>query len=484
MTPDQIQAIIERTRERCKIRHPFSYDVKNGEIVDGDEYANGFDYFIRNVFSASFISSGGLIYGKYIRDVAVEMNDYQWTMDISARDHFKSTRLYACVMYDIFCSEQDIECHYFSYMSSMSAYHIAKIKKMISENPFFTDIIDKSFGALASIRVINHYGKIYSCVPQGLLTFKRGIHAERVYIDDPLKDPENKLAPRAILQVNNVMKMEIFPMIKKGGHCRIVGTPQTNVDFFFDENMCSRYHRTIKPAIVDEAKKIALFPEWKDYDELCRIRHIIGEKPFNQEYMTKPSYTEDAYIERARLMKVVDKDLEECKNYNGDYDVVGGMDLGKKAHPSHLVLYERRRDNETGKWKYKQLLSKWFDGVDYSDQLTQVKMLVEQFKVVKLRYDNTRAEFEAFAEQGILPACMEPVVFGMRKNQEMAVSLDTVVKEERVRMLDDTRQIDQILQVNSELQAVESPLGHGDSFWSNALALYEPVERRPHFDMV
>jgi len=484
MTPQQIKAIIDRTRKRCLITHPFSYDGKTGEVVEGDQYANGFDYFIRNVFSASFRSSGGLVYGKYIRDVAQEMVDYKWTMDISARDHFKSTRLYACVMYDIFTTTTDLECHYFSYMSSMACYHIAKIKKLIAENPFFAECIDRSYGSLSTIRMINTNGATYTAVPEGLLTFKRGIHAERVYIDDPLKDPENKLAPRAILQVNQVMKMEIFPMIKKDGHCRIVGTPQTNVDFFFDENMCQRYHRTIKPAILDEAKKIALFPEWKSYDELCKIRSIIGEKPFNQEYMTKPSYTEDAYIERSRLMAVVDKDLTEPKAYREGYDVVGGMDLGKKAHPSHIALYERRRDNATGKWRYTQLVSKWLDGVDYINQLDIVKDLIDRFHVIKLRYDNTRAEFEAFAEQGILPPCMEPVVFGMRKNQEMAVSLDTVIKEQRVRMLDDVRQIDQILQVNSELQAVESPMGHGDSFWSNAMALYEPIELGTHFDMV
>ena len=122
--------------------------------------------------------------------------------------------------------------------------------------------------------------------------------------------------------------------------------------------------------------------------------------------------------------------------------------------------------------------------MDYIDQLRSVELLVEKFGVVKLRYDNTRAEFEAFAEQGILPRCMEPVVFGLRKNQEMAVSFDTVVKEQRVAMIDDDRQIDQILQVNSELQAVQSPLGHGDSFWSNALALYEPIERGGHFDVL
>jgi len=40
------------------------------------------------------------------------------------------------------------------------------------------------------------------------------------------------------------------------------------------------------------------------------------------------------------------------------------------------------------------------------------------------------------------------------------------------------RQIDQILQVNNELQAIESAMGHGDSFWSNAMALWEERENR------
>ena len=72
---------------------------------------------------------------------------------------------------------------------------------------------------------------------------------------------------------------------------------------------------------------------------------------------------------------------------------------------------------------------------------------------------------------------MKPVQFNVKTNNAMAVSLNTIVRENRCALIDDVRQIDQLLQVNNDLQAIESPQGHGDSFWSNALALWEEKER-------
>ena len=449
----EMKAMIELTKRACKAE-------------------GGFKFFIENVFAKSFEK---FVNGEYISNVAKRMEANDWTMDVTARDHFKSTRLYAEIMYDIFTADKNIEGHYFSYNLSMSSYHLAKVKQLIACNPYYQHITNLNRKSASTIDFYNGKARVW-IVPEGLLSFKRGIHADRIYIDDPLKDPENKLAPTVIYRINNVIKVEIFPMVNRNGKCRIVGTPQTNHDFFFDEDLRGKFSVSIKPAIVDEVNGIAVFPEWKSYAELVEIRNTIGEKPFNQEYMAKPSYTEDSYIERKKLMAVVDKDLKPQKAYMDDYDVVGGFDIGKKAHPSHIALYERRRDNESGKWVYKQLLTKWLDHVDYKDQLDIVKNLCEDFRVSRMLYDNTRSEFEAFAEQGLLPRCMEAVVFGMRKNQEMAVSFETVIKEERCTMINDTRQIDQILQVNADLQCVESPMGHGDSFWSNALALYEPKE--------
>ena len=435
----------------------------------------GLTWFIKHIFSKSF-DKGTFIYGNYIDEVAKRMSDDAWTMDISARDHFKSTRLYAEIMYDIFTTDKDIECHYFSYQQGMSAYHLSKLKKMIEANPFFKGFIDLSPTALSAINYFNGQAT-YHAMPEGLLSFKRGIHAERIYIDDPLKDPENKLAPTVIYKINNIIKTEMFAMVKKGGICRVVGTPQTNNDFFFDEQLQRKFSVAIRPAIVDEAKKIVIFPEWKSYEELCEIRDTIGDKAFNQEYMTKPSYSESSYIERKDLQAVVDASLAQATKYEGNNDVVAGFDIGKKAHPAHLAIYERWTDKEDGKYHYRQLMSKWFDGVEYKEQLDYLLWAIDNYRIDVLRYDNTRGEFEGFEEQGLLHRCMKPVQFNVKTNNAMAVSLNTIIREQRCTMIDDVRQIDQLLQVNNDLQAIESPQGHGDSFWSNALAMWEEKER-------
>lgn len=435
----------------------------------------GLPWFIKHIFSKSF-DKGTFIHGNYIDEVAKRMSDNAWTMDISARDHFKSTRLYAEIMYDIFTTDKDIECHYFSYQQGMSAYHLSKLKKMIEANPFFKGFIDLSPMALSAINYFNGQAT-YHAMPEGLLSFKRGIHAERIYIDDPLKDPENKLAPTVIYKINTIIKTEMFAMVKKGGICRVVGTPQTNNDFFFDEQLQRKFSVAIRPAIVDEAKKIVIFPEWKSYEELCEIRDTIGDKAFNQEYMTKPSYSESSYIERKDLQAVVDASLAQATKYEGNNDVVAGFDIGKKAHPAHLAIYERWTDKADGKYHYRQLVSKWFDGVEYKEQLDYLLWAIENYRIDVLRYDNTRGEFEGFEEQGLLHRCMKPVQFNVKTNNAMAVSLNTIIREQRCTMIDDVRQIDQLLQVNNDLQAIESPQGHGDSFWSNALAMWEEKER-------
>ena len=435
----------------------------------------GLPWFIKHIFSKSF-DKGTFIHGNYIDEVAKRMSNDAWTMDISARDHFKSTRLYAEIMYDIFTTDKDIECHYLSYQQGMSAYHLSKLKKMIEANPFFKGFIDLSPTALSAINYFNGQAT-YHAMPEGLLSFKRGIHAERIYIDDPLKDPENKLAPTVIYKINNIIKTEMFAMVKKGGICRVVGTPQTNNDFFFDEQLQRKFSVAIRPAIVDEAKKIVIFPEWKSYEELCEIRDTIGDKAFNQEYMTKPSYSESSYIERKDLQAVVDASLAQATKYEGNNDVVAGFDIGKKAHPAHLAIYERWTDKEDGKYHYRQLVSKWFDGVEYKEQLDYLLWAIDNYRIDVLRYDNTRGEFEGFEEQGLLHRCMKPVQFNVKTNNAMAVSLNTIIREQRCTMIDDVRQIDQLLQVNNDLQAIESPQGHGDSFWSNALAMWEEKER-------
>ncbi len=66
----------------------------------------------------------------------------------------------------------------------------------------------------------------------------------------------------------------------------------------------------------------------------------------------------------------------------------------------------------------------------------------------------------------------------------MATVFSDRVTHGSVSLLDDPRQTNQMLAVNNNLQAIESPQGHGDSFWSVAMALPERVEEQEAFVVV
>lgn len=380
---------------------------------------------------------------------------------------------------------RDIEGWYFSYNTDLSSYHLKKLKGMIKRNPFFVDTHDDKAQA-EGILAYQRNGNTYTNAPAGLLAFKRGIHADRIYVDDPLRDPENKLAPTVILKINRVISTEIYPMVNKGGRCRVVGTPQTNDDFFYDKSLQNKWDVQIRDAMVDEPNRIALWPEFTSFDELEDIRNTIGEKTFNQEYRAKPAYSEDSRISRELITSVIDTSLQPAIEYIGENDVVAGMDIGKHRHPSHMAVFERvelRQTDNEGRpmYTYKQLYSKWFDGMNYNQQWEHLLDVVTLYNIDVLRYDNTRGEFEAFYEKATPQQknILQPVVFGLKNKNAMAAEIEALMTSKRITLLNDKRQTSQVLAVTSDLNAFETDEGHGDSFWSIGLATKQEKEKAP-----
>lgn len=376
----------------------------------------------------------------------------------------------------------NFEAHYFSYEQNMSGYHIEKIKKLIKPNPYFaaaTDLKPMADSVGAWTWDGDHQ---VTLDPKSLLSFKRGIHPEWIAVDDPFQDPENKLEPTTILKINDVFKKQILDMPKVGGELHVVGTAQTPQDFFFDTSIMRRFAVTIQPAIVSEAEKIALWPEHMDFEELMERREERGAKVFAQEYLCSPVYTEDAWLEETEVKEAVNPEL---KNYSAlkkgltfKGDITAGFDIGRKRHPSHLAVFE------TIKGVSKQIASIWMDGWDYTNQSgefepnhpTQFEYLLlakEHFGIDRLLYDGTRGEFDSIADAGRMPKEFEPVIFTKKRMIAMATAMNDRFTQHTVQLVDDPRQQNQLLAVNNNLQAVESPQGHGDSFWSVALALPE-----------
>jgi phage FluMu gp28-like protein len=299
-----------------------------------------------------------------------------------------------------------------------------------------------------------------------MLSFARGLHGDVFYIDDPFQDPENKLNITVIDKINERFRTNIMSMPKRDGELHVVGTPQTQQDFFFDRDTTARFTIKITPAIISFKDKIVLWPEWMSFSEHMLKKRELTARIYNQEYMCSPVYSEYSYFKKEDIDRCINRKLNNLKELKTNNDVVLGWDLGKKNHPSHIAIFEKRRN------RLIQTYTKFLDGVDYTEQVQLVKELWDRFGITRGRYDDTRGELEAFKEQYKLPHMLEGINFTQKTKYEMATSFARYIENEEIELIPDRRQIEQIMLVDNDLKAIETPDGHGDSFWSIALACY------------
>jgi hypothetical protein len=117
-------------------------------------------------------------------------------------------------------------------------------------------------------------------------------------------------------------------------------------------------------------------------------------------------------------------------------------------------------------------------------QVQYVKEALKAFGIDFLHYDATRGELDTLKEAKKLPEEIEGVIFTKKRMVSMATVLSDQVTHGSVKLLDDPRQTNQMLAVNNNLRAIESPQGHGNSFWSVCLALPEREEQQEAFVVV
>lgn len=398
----------------------------------------------------------------------------------------KSVTLYALFMWHLLkyrYKRKNLECHYFSYKGNMASYHVGSpknednIKRLININPFYEDVSDTKDQA-ESVAIYTWDGQhTISLTAHGLLTFTRGTHTRGlVFIDDPLQteDPTTKIEPARVRTVNNRVMSTIYqmPQFERGAQLHIVGTPQTEEDFFYDPDFQSKFAFREQPAEVNTEKRIALFPEFRSWEWLKDKEDTLPRKIYEQEYLCKPSYSTDTYLEAAELKALINIQLPNFANKNSfkigkGHDVVGGYDIGKHRHPSHLSIFQI-----TEKGKHIQRVSKWIDNMGYAEQIETLRDIINRLGVKMLYYDSSRGEFESMQETGKLPDVMFPINLTVRKKRfDIAGALSKLIETKQVEFIDDQRQYRQMLVVDSDLKARETAEGHGDSFWSNACAM-------------
>jgi hypothetical protein len=351
-----------------------------------------------------------------------------------------------------------------SYSESMAAYQTKRLKRLIQIIPeIFGEYKDETDSA--SILDYTYNGRRFVLEPEGILNFKRGRHPRELICDDILRDPDNKMELAILDKIRDIFNDQIESM--PTGALHIVGTPQDKEDLFYHLSQNGVYDVKTYPA-WNTATDTVLWPETFPLEDLKRRKQMMGEKSFNKEFQCMPVRTADSFISHEKYAKIENKGL---KNYglNEGYVpsgiVCAGFDIGKKTHPSHLLVLEQI-DN-----KLVQIHSKFMDGWDYQDQINYLNEAIEKFSIQKLEYDNTRSEFEGFEEQGQLRGEMCGEVFTSKSQFRMSTQLDVKITNGELELIADERQKRQLLSVDCDLKAPSNSDGHGDSFWSLALAI-------------
>ena len=434
--------------------------------------ANDFSFFVKWIyFKYSFPKELGYECPVHV----VEWSDiFQKNKNVSllsARKHLKSITAYAYVMWRIFrnMKDADYELLYLSYNSDMAAYHLANVKRLIEINPFFYQLIHKTDAqSILHCQKPGGRGRI-SIEPAGILTFKRGRHPHEVICDDILADPTNVMEPAIIDKITRTFFEDILSLPKEDGFgVKLVGTAQHETDIFFQLKDKKSFSWHMYPAIQDELNQIVLWNSIFSWQRLLEIKDEIGPKAFLKEYMCIPVHTADSFFTQEQILSVVDKGLVAPHKIEDRFiTVIAGWDIGKHVHPSHFSAF---RDDGT---HITQVCNIFMDNMEYIRQVELVNMLVENLSIDKVYVDITRGEMEGFLEQRMLnPTKFIPIRFNLKIKNSLAAEFEKKVTTKTIKLLNHDRMIRQILTVNNDLNAMTTVEGHGDAFWSIALACY------------
>lgn len=389
------------------------------------------------------------------------------TATVAARFHLKSTIAIAYIAWQMFCmSKPYTEWEYMCYKAELGEYHIKRLKRYILAAPEFSDYLE-----LTDAEGRIHYGyngMEFIATPSGILSFNRGRHPDGLICDDILRDPTTRLDIGQLKKIEQIFFEDVESMPMSELH--IFGTPQHQSDLFSSLEKKTDYNVRRYPAIVNYDNQVTLWPDRYNFDWLMKYKLRVGDKAFAKEMMCSPVHSEEGFFQPEQLDKCIRARLNNYRVNETKPNIrkpcYGGFDIGKKVHPSHLsvVAVDRKR-------RFVQVHSQWMDGWEYREQRDYLEQAIKQFNIVQLYYDDTRAEFESFKESGELPGEMRPLTFSARSKFELAGGIDKAMTQDKLLLLEDERQKNQLLNVDNDLQSADTSDGHGDCFWSNAMAI-------------
>ncbi len=460
---------------------------------------------------------GGFTSGRYVNRMCDFLQSNPWTLYVGPRAHWKSMRFYDLNLWDIWRYQflpkidpvhttRDFRVLYGSYKKNLADEHILQIKELVI-NSIMPDLglrdAKKDAETLATWSWDNGVHK-FRIKTFGMLEGVRGGHSERVYVDDPFKDPKSITAPTGIFEINGLFTGTVMSIPVDSpyevGQLHVIGTPQTEVDFFYDPNILRAFTRANgspaylyeKAIMLTNGQETPLWPEMYSLEKLHEMRRSRKVRLqggtislFEQEYMCQPRSSATSYFSHIKILP--DQHLRNLDFatkaipefiYSGK-SIIAGYDPGKKVHPAHFVVlhYQNRH--------YFQLLSKWFDHVDYSvpdqdtgySQFTYINKAVNFFGIGVVYGDNTHGELAQCEELGnngeetSTIFNLQPIIINREMKTRIGIELDTVLSSGRLHLLDDDRQLRSLNAVQGDLSIVEGTDHHGEGFTSLGLPI-------------
>ena len=450
--------------------------LASGLIEQKKYHVGSFYEFLRDIWSQSFDNPeyfGAWHVGVLAEDIEECLETGQNYVAVLPRFHFKSTIMgHAFSVWRLLKAPRDCSVLYLSYSDGMARYHLSEINKTVSRNPILTSLMDnRSPKADYSFRYyINK--RPMEIMHGGLFSFKRGMHVNGALIaDDVLRDPENPLNTSQITKVEDHFMTESLFIPLKGVPVVVLGTPMMPGDLLTKLQKDDRFKSRVLPALDPVPNRRVLMPELYNEEWLLQQQEA-RPKSFASEFLLQPHFATEAYFNEEEITKCEDETLRNhpasniYKKKDEHEQLFAGFDVGKKRHPSHLVIFRRVGE------KLEQVHQSWLDGWSYSDQIEYLNDIAKNFDLEKGYIDNTRGELE---DRGLDPV-WHAMHFTLKSKRTMAQIFEEYVSKSNMTLIQDSRQKEQIVSVSNELKAPETPMGHGDAFFSVAMALQAAYE--------
>ncbi len=457
-----------------------AFNMLSDALIEQERYEVGsFRDFLQNVWCYSYDNP------EYFKawHVGVLADDIEECIEtgmnylaVLPRFHFKSTILgHAFSVWRLMSASRDSSILYLSYSDTMARYHISEINKGISRNPILNDLIKKR-NAQADFSGRYYINKRpVEVMHGGLFSFKRGMHVNGALIaDDLLKDPENPLNMSQVTKVEDHFMTESMFIPLKGVPVIVLGTPMMPGDLIAKLQEDKRFKSRVLPALDPIPSRRVLMPEL--YSEQWLLdQQSARPKSFASEFMLTPHFATEAYFDVEDIDKCIDDSL---RNHSANLEfhlevgdeIFGGFDVGKKRHPSHLVLFRKRGD------KVEQIHQSFLQGWSYSDQISYLNEVAENYNLTSGFIDNTRGELE---DRG-LDNRWRAMHFTQKSKRTMAQVFETFVHSNNLKLINDERQKQSLLSVSNDLKAPDTIMGHGDAFFSIAMAMQSIHDRNAY----